>query len=780
MRSVATAEMYEHNVSRLKGLLAMPKSLLSRVRWIFLLASIFMAILAVLPLLLASTPWLSKVAALVGLLLLPLRWIRGYMRGTFSPFWDPFEGLAIFVVGVASINPLTALGLVYSGLSFRSLYGSGRQVLFVLLVYLGAFLLAVPLSLTASGYSLLETLPLVLGLTLIAAVLHVLPSTSTKYKRAVFRERTLRETSTALVSALDQKSIYIAALDGAQKLTKDMPGTRASIVVGPAEKMTLLAADGDHAAQTDAAEVNLHDLPEPIYTHLLEKRSVEANNVDLIDSDTVPEALRFESKTCSVYYVPLLVQEELGGLLVMTSDSPLPQELKDAIEILGSQAALALESITLAEELHQHTSETRLSCLMRHSSDAITIAEADGTVSYMIPAVERVLGYKPEDLIGANRWELIHPDDLPEAQRLYAEYLENKPGSTLRAEYRMRHRDGSWRYIESISNNLLGDPDLGGIVINCRDITERKRAETEIQQLNENLERRVAERTVQLESTVADLQRTEESLKAYAVRLKQTNRELQNFAYVASHDLQEPLRKVRTFSDRLKAKYAEALGEQGRDYLERMEGAATRMQKLIEDLLALSRVTTQAHPFAPVDLGEVAWEVVLDLEARIEQVGGQVEVGDLPTIEADRVQMRQLLQNLIGNALKFHKEGEAPVVEVYCEVLGDREASQDGNPQANKLCRIFVKDNGIGFDEKYLEQIFVPFQRLHGRNTYEGTGMGLAICRKVVERHGGEITAKSGLGQGATFVVTLPIKQPEGETYSGERGEAVHYAATGR
>jgi signal transduction histidine kinase len=172
--------------------------------------------------------------------------------------------------------------------------------------------------------------------------------------------------------------------------------------------------------------------------------------------------------------------------------------------------------------------------------------------------------------------------------------------------------------------------------------------------------------------------------------------------------------------------------------------------------------------------------VVLDLEARVEQVGGEVEVGDLPTIEADRVQMRQLLQNLIGNALKFHKEGEAPVVEVCCEVLCGREGSQDGNPQANNLCRIVVKDNGIGFDEKYLEQIFVPFQRLHGRNTYEGTGMGLAICRKVVERHGGEITAKSGLGQGATFVVTLPIKQPEGETYSGERGETVHYAATGR
>jgi signal transduction histidine kinase len=182
------------------------------------------------------------------------------------------------------------------------------------------------------------------------------------------------------------------------------------------------------------------------------------------------------------------------------------------------------------------------------------------------------------------------------------------------------------------------------------------------------------------------------------------------------------------------------------------------MQKLIEDLLALSRVTTQAHPFAPVDLGEVAWEVVSDLEARIEQVGGQVEVSDLPTIEADRVQMRQLLQNLIGNALKFHKVGEAPVVRVCGGPLEELE-KRDGGAVDGGICRIEVEDNGIGFDEKYLEQIFVPFQRLHGRNTYEGTGMGLAMCRRVVERHDGRIVAKSAPGQGTTFVVTLPIRQ---------------------
>ena len=280
---------------------------------------------------------------------------------------------------------------------------------------------------------------------------------------------------------------------------------------------------------------------------------------------------------------------------------------------------------------------------------------------------------------------------------------------------------------------------------------------------------RLAEATLNALASVAsriaqgiERKRAEESLRAYATRLNRSNRELQDFAYVASHDLQEPLRKVRTFGDRLNAKYAEALGEQGRDYLKRMEGATVRMQDLIDDLLELSRVTTNAQPFTPVDLNEVARDVVFDLEARIEQIGGRVEVSGLPTVKADRLQMRQLLQNLISNALKFHREEEVPVVKVYSELLQEREEEGSGRTADRRAYQIFVEDNGIGFDEKHLERVLAPFQRLHGRDAYEGTGMGMAICRKVVERHNGDITAKSTLGRGATFIVTLPAKQPKG------------------
>jgi signal transduction histidine kinase len=188
-----------------------------------------------------------------------------------------------------------------------------------------------------------------------------------------------------------------------------------------------------------------------------------------------------------------------------------------------------------------------------------------------------------------------------------------------------------------------------------------------------------------------------------------------------------------------------------------MQNAASRMQTLINDLLALSRVTSKAQPFVTVDLNTVAREVISDLETRIERTGGQVLLGELPIIQADAVQMRQLLQNLIGNALKFHRPEVAPVVKVTSQILEGDERHTDGT------CRLFVEDNGIGFEEQYLDRVFIPFQRLHGRTEYEGTGIGLAICRKIAERHQGDITARSVPGQGTTFVVTLPLKAKEGE-----------------
>ncbi len=239
---------------------------------------------------------------------------------------------------------------------------------------------------------------------------------------------------------------------------------------------------------------------------------------------------------------------------------------------------------------------------------------------------------------------------------------------------------------------------------------------------------------------ISDLKRTQ-------FQLEQSNRELESFAYVASHDLQEPLRKIQTFGERLKAT-TPTLSAESRDYLERMQGAAVRMRRLIDDLLAFSRVGSKQLPFVQVNLADIARGVVEDLEASIQHAGAAVTLGPLPTLEADPLQMRQLLQNLVSNALKFRQEGVPPVISV-------RVANPGVWP-----CELVVEDNGIGFDEKYLDRIFTVFQRLHGRGKYEGTGIGLAICRKIAERHGGGITARSTPGKGATFIVTLPLRQP--------------------
>ena len=307
-----------------------------------------------------------------------------------------------------------------------------------------------------------------------------------------------------------------------------------------------------------------------------------------------------------------------------------------------------------------------------------------------------------------------------------------------------------------------GNDELGELIDGFNEMLAQIQArDAELERGRDYLEQRVQERTKELQQEIAERKQTEERLKATAVRLERSNRELQDFAYVASHDLQEPLRKVQAFGDRLKAACAKALAAEGSDYLERMQAAAKRMQVLIDDLLAFSRVTTKANPFESVDLQKIAREVLSDLEVRVQQAGGQVELGELPAIDADPLQMRQLFQNLVGNALKFHQEGKPPVVKVRGQILKPPSAEAAGNGQAEALCQIIVEDNGIGFDEKYLDRIFVLFQRLHGRSAYEGTGIGLAICRKIADRHGGNITAKSAPGAGSTFVVTLPLKQPK-------------------
>jgi light-regulated signal transduction histidine kinase (bacteriophytochrome) len=240
----------------------------------------------------------------------------------------------------------------------------------------------------------------------------------------------------------------------------------------------------------------------------------------------------------------------------------------------------------------------------------------------------------------------------------------------------------------------------------------------------------------------------EEQLKKYAKKLEDSNRDLSDFIFVASHDLQEPLRKIQSFGNFLREEAGETLTPIAAGHLTRVQDSARRMGVLIEDLLQLTRVTTRAKPFEPVELSEVIGEVQSDLEMKLRESGGKIEIGPLPKLDADAAQMRQLFQNLILNSLKYRKPGVPPLVKVEGETN-----TKEGS------VHVRVTDNGIGFDPKYSEKIFNIFQRLHANDEYEGTGIGLAVCRKVVDRHGGKITAISKLGEGATFEVVLPLHQ---------------------
>jgi PAS domain S-box-containing protein len=446
----------------------------------------------------------------------------------------------------------------------------------------------------------------------------------------------------------------------------------------------------------------------------------------------VPERFRSQHVEHRINYFahpsvrPMGATLNLYGRRKDGTEFPVEISLSPLVTEEGTLVSSAIRDVTARKR-----AEDRFRGLLESAPDAIVIVRQDGKIALTNKQTERLFGYKPEEL-------LDQPVEILVPERFRGQHVEHRinyfahpsvrpMGATLNLYG--RHKDGREFPVEiSLSPLVTEEGTLVSSAI--RDVTARRRIE--------------------------------EKLAAYAHQLERSNRELEQFASVASHDLQEPLRKIQAFGDRLQATSNEALGEEGRKYLERMQAAAARMRALINDLLTFARLTTKVQPFAPVNLGPLAHQIVSDLEGRIQQTRGRVEVGDLPTVDADPMQMRQLLQNLISNGLKFHRPGEPPVVKVEGRVLTSTDRLVDGDGKGDPLCLLTVADNGIGFEESYLDRIFEAFQRLHARHEYEGTGMGLAISRKIVERHHGTITARSAPGQGATFIVTLPVKQHQG------------------
>jgi two-component system, LuxR family, sensor kinase FixL len=419
---------------------------------------------------------------------------------------------------------------------------------------------------------------------------------------------------------------------------------------------------------------------------------------------------------------------------------------KENARLRQENAQLTLELDSLRKEWENRVTEGTaeasrehllLRTLIDHLPDSIYAKDSDGRFVLNNLVHARNLGVSSlEEVKGKNDFDFFPKEVAERAYEDEQNIIKTGKAAINQEQHKSHPGDKSGQKRWSVTSKVLwrdGQGNILGTVGITRDIHEFKMVQEA-------------------------LRISEEKLREFTGRLEHSNRELQDFAYVASHDLQEPLRKVVVVGERLKERAGKQLDAESRDYLERMQKATSRMQTLINDLLSFSRVTTKARPFARVDLAEVVRQVVCDLEGRIEQVNGKVEIGTLPVIEAEALQMRQLLQNLVGNALKFRGPDSPPLVKVAAQIIAGTSSETDG-AIVRKFCKLTVSDNGIGFDEKYLDRIFDVFQRLHTRKEYEGTGMGLAIVRKIVLHHHGEITAKSKPNEGATFIVTLPVTQ---------------------
>ncbi len=466
------------------------------------------------------------------------------------------------------------------------------------------------------------------------------------------------------------------------------------------------------------------------------------------------------------------------------------------------------------------SSKEHFQALIENAYDTIMITTTAGSVVYVSPSIKQTLGYEPEELIDKLLSDFTHPEDMQKVIGIFTKGIDI-PGYTAPMELRAKHKDGSWRIIEGVSTNLLDHPSVAGIAINFRDITEYKYIEEKYKHLVEDINEGyamiqdgnivfanrkydeifgyntgetigqpfinfVAPESLQaIMKKYINVMRGEEAAddryegvgikkdgtkviletsnkvteyegkpsfsiiirdiserKEMEEALARSNEDLKEFAYMASHDLQEPLRMVSSYVQLLGRRYKGKLDADADEFIGYAVEGAYRMQKLINDLLAYSRIGTQGKDFKPTDCEAVFEQAVYNLQTAVEESGTVVTHDALPTVTADATQLVQVFQNLIGNAIKFRSK-ELPRVHISAE-------------RRRNEWLFFVRDNGIGIDPQYHDRIFAMFQRLHGQGEYTGTGIGLTICRRIVERHGGRIWVESESGKGATFYFTIP------------------------
>lgn len=378
-------------------------------------------------------------------------------------------------------------------------------------------------------------------------------------------------------------------------------------------------------------------------------------------------------------------------------------------------------------------SETQYKTLTNSLPLFIFSLDQDGQLFYANEWLLKYTGHTIESL-NESQWKtVVHGDDYHAfSVLLQPSLIKGSSGIKMQTRF-LNRQSGEYLWHQVSLSPLLNDKgelqNWTGYIV---DIHKQKSYE---QTLKDNIE---------LKQTQEQLKENQQTLEKYIDELSRSNLELQQFAFIASHDLQEPVRKLLFYSDYLSNAYAQTLDNRGVTYLSSMQSAAQRMRSLIQDLLVFSQINKEAIKFVDVNLSDIANEARQDFEFVIEEKGATIQVQALPQIKGDRRMMLQLFENIISNALKYCKKDQKPQIAISYQLKAD-------------AIELAFKDNGIGFDEKYIPQMFTLFQRLHSRESYEGTGLGLAICRKIVEIHQGQIWASAKEGEGATFYVSLPL-----------------------
>lgn len=361
-------------------------------------------------------------------------------------------------------------------------------------------------------------------------------------------------------------------------------------------------------------------------------------------------------------------------------------------------------------------SEERHRALTEHGADLTVVQRLDATISYASPSMKRVLGYRPEEWVGVAATEFIHPEDLGEAWEAFREVVES-PGAIRSRTLRYRHKDGSWRYLETVCNNQLENPAVGGLIFNCRDVTDRLLAERELRESEEHLAQANRE-------------------------LARSNTQLEQFAYVVSHGLRSPLSSVVNLSTLIFEDYADRLYEEVGEYLQSLQSSSRRMEQLVKDILDLSRVAHTPLRRETIDLSAMARAIAAERGENWPEREVEFVIEEGLTAEGDPGLLQVVLENLLGNAWKYtHKLPRARIEFRVAEHEGAR--------------AYFVRDDGAGFDEARAAELFEPFRRLHRASEFEGTGIGLATVERIVSRHGGRVWAEGEVGKGATFYFTL-------------------------